>query len=101
MSLHGIDIPKERIAAFCNANGIRRLALFGSILRDDFRPDSDVDILIEFLPGVQVGYFAMARMARELTTLLGRAVDLRTPAELHPAFRDEVMREALTEYVAA
>jgi predicted nucleotidyltransferase len=101
MSLHGIDIPKERIAAFCSANGVSRLALFGSILRDDFRPDSDVDILIEFLPGVHVGYFAMARMARELSALLGRAVDLRTPAELHPAFRDEVMREALTEYVAA
>ena len=101
MSLHGIEIPRDRIAAFCGANGVRRLALFGSILRDDFRPDSDVDVLIEFLPGVQVGYFSMARMTRELTALLGRPVDLRTPAELHPAFREEVMKEALTEYVAA
>ncbi|MGD0093183.1 MAG: nucleotidyltransferase family protein [Planctomycetota bacterium] len=101
MSLHGLDIPGERLAVFCQTNGIRRLALFGSILRDDFRPDSDVDMLVEFRPGVQVGYFAMARMANELTAMLGRAVDLRTPGELHAAFREEVLREALTAYVAA
>jgi predicted nucleotidyltransferase len=101
MSLHGVEIPQDRVAAFCRANGVQRLALFGSILRDDFRPDSDVDVLIEFLPGVQVGYFAIARMTRELTSMFGRSVDLRTPAELHPAFREEVMREALVEYVAA
>jgi predicted nucleotidyltransferase len=101
MILHGIEIPKEPMATFCRANGVRRLALFGSILRDDFRSDSDVDVLIEFLPGVRVGYFAMARMTRELTAMLGRSVDLRTPAELHPAFREEVVKEALTEYVAA
>ena len=101
MTLHGIDIPQERMAAFCRKNGIRRLALFGSVLRDDFRPDSDVDVLVEFQAGVRVGYFAVARMARELADMMGRAVDMRTPAELHPAFRDEVMKEALTEYVAA
>lgn len=101
MTLHDIDIPRERIATFCRANGIRRLALFGSILRDDFRPDSDVDVLVEFQAGVRVGYLAIARMARELADIMGRAVDMRTPAELHSAFRDEVMREALTEYVAA
>jgi len=101
MTLHSIDIPQERIAAFCRENGIRRLALFGSILRDDFRPDSDVDVLVEFQAGVRVGYLAIARMARELADMMGRAVDMRTPAELHPAFRDEVMKEALTEYVAA
>ena len=101
MTLHGIDIPRERIAAFCRENGIRRLALFGSILRDDFCLDSDVDVLVEFQAGVRVGYLAIARMARELADMMGRAVDMRTPAELHPAFRDEVMKEALTEYVAA
>ena len=101
MTIHGIDIPQERMAAFCRKNGIRRLALFGSVLRDDFRPDSDVDVLVEFQAGVRVGYFAIARMARELADMMGRAVDMRTPAELHPAFRDEVMREALIEYVAA
>jgi hypothetical protein len=100
-TLHGIKMPTERVAAFCRANGIRRLALYGSILRDDFRSDSDVDFLVEFQPGVRVGYLAIARMQRELAGVLGRRVDLRTPAELHPAFRDEVMKEALTEYVAA
>ena len=100
-TLHGIEMPTERIAAFCGANGIRRLALYGSILRDDFRPDSDVDILVEFQPGVRVGYLAIERMQRELAGILGRPVDLRTPAELHPAFREEVMKEALTKYVAA
>lgn len=101
MALEDIQLPHEQIAVFCQANGIRRLALFGSILRDDFGPDSDVDMLVEFQPGVRVGYLAMARMARELSHLLGRTVDLRTPAELHRAFRDEVLREAVVEYVAA
>ncbi len=55
MTLHGIDIPRERIAVFCRENGIRRLALFGSILRDDFRPDSDIDVLVEFQTGGRVG----------------------------------------------
>ena len=55
MALHGLAIPRERLEAFCLANGIRRLALFGSILRDDYRPDSDVDVLVEFQPGVRVG----------------------------------------------
>lgn len=101
MTLHGIEIPEDRVAGFCRENGIARLAFFGSILREDFGPESDVDVLVEFLPGIRVGYLAMARMTRELSTLLGRVVDLRTPAELHPAFRKEVLAEALTEYVAA
>jgi predicted nucleotidyltransferase len=101
MELHGVKIPKGQIATFCRANGIRHLALFGSILRDDFRPESDIDVLVEFQPGMRVGYFAVARMARELATMLGRAVDLRTPGELHSAFREEVVKGALTEYVAA
>ena len=101
MILHGIEIPRERIAAFCRENGIRRLALFGSILRDDFRPDSDIDVLVEFQAGVRVGYLSIARMTRELANILRRVVDMRTPAELHPAFRDAVIKEALTEYVAA
>jgi predicted nucleotidyltransferase len=101
MTLHGIEIPKARIEEFCRANGIGRLSFFGSVLRSDFGPDSDIDVLVEFLPGVRVGYLAIARMARELTALLGRDVDLRTPAELHRAFRDEVLKEALVEYVAA
>src|ERR1035437_6968320 len=101
MTLHGISIPEDRLAPFCRENGIRRLALFGSILREDFGPDSDIDILVEFLPTVRVGYLAIARMTREIAAMLGRAVDVRTPAELHPAFREEVLKEALNEYVAA
>ena len=96
-----IEIPHDRVAKFCRDNGIARLALFGSILRDDFRPDSDVDMLVEFQPGVRVGYLAMARMARELSATLGRKVDLRTAAELHASFRNQVLAEALTEYAAA
>ena len=75
MILHGIEIPRERIEAFCHANGIRRLALFGSVLHDDFRPESDVDVLIEFQPGVRVG-LAFIRMQDELSTILGHKVDL-------------------------
>jgi len=81
MTIHGVEIPRERIAVFCSANGIRRRALFGSILRDDFGPESDVDVLVEFQPGVRVRYLAIARMARELGTMLRRAVDRPEPAD--------------------
>ena len=101
VSEHGLNLPREEIAEFCQRNSIRRLLVFGSVLRDDFTADSDVDVLVEFAEGARIGYFAMARMARELSAILGRAVDLRTPAELHPAFRSEVMEEAKVEYVAA
>jgi predicted nucleotidyltransferase len=101
MKLHSISIPSDEIAAFCQKNGIRKLAFFGSILREDFAEESDIDVLVEFSPEVRVGYLSMARMARELSALLRRPVDLRTPAELHRAFRDEVLQEALVGYVAA
>lgn len=100
MILHGIEIPQDRIAIFCRANGIRKLAIFGSILRDDFRPESDVDVLVEFLPDVRVG-LAFIRMQDELTAILGHKVDLHTPATLSKYFRDEVLQEAKTQYVAA
>ncbi len=92
---------KERIAEFCRRHHIRKLALFGSVLRDDFRSDSDVDILVEFEPRVSVGFLHLAEMELELTGLLGRRVDLRTPAELSRYFRDEVLKEAEVQYVAA
>lgn len=69
MKLHGIEIPREQIEAFCRAKGIRRQALFGSILRDDFRPDSDVDVLVEFQPGVRVG-LAFIRIQDKLSAIL-------------------------------
>ena len=100
MTLHDVEIPHDLIAAFCRTNGIRRLALFGSILRDDFRPDSDVDVLVEFQPGVRVG-FAFIRMQNELSAILGHKVDLNTPGFLSKYFRDDVMKEAEAIYVAA
>ena len=95
-----IDIPKKKIAEFCRRNRIRRLALFGSSLRDDFRPDSDVDVLVEFEPGARVG-LAFITMQDELSELLGRKVDLNTPACLSPYFRKEVLDEAEVLYDAA
>lgn len=100
MTLHGIEITKAKIEAFCRTNGIRRLALFGSILRDDFRPDSDVDVLVEFQPGVKVG-LTFIRIQDELSDLLGHKVDLNTPGSISKYFREEVLHEAEAVYVAA
>lgn len=95
-----IHIRVEAIRDFCQRHRIRRLALFGSVLREDFRPDSDVDVLVEFEPETRVGlrFFAMER---ELSDILGRKVDLNTPGFLSPYFRDEVLEEAEDVYVAA
>ena len=95
-----IDIPKERIADFCRRNRIRRLALFGSVLRDDFGPDSDVDVLVEFEPGTRVGlrFFAMER---ELSEMLGRRVDLNTRGFLSEEILKDALAEAEVQYVAA
>ncbi|MEJ7812210.1 MAG: nucleotidyltransferase family protein [Gemmatimonadaceae bacterium] len=95
-----IDVPRERIAEFCRRHGIRRLALFGSVLRDDFRPESDVDVLVEFHEHTRVGLIALSAMEIELGELLGRTVDLRTPADISRYFRDEVLRSAETQYAA-
>jgi predicted nucleotidyltransferase len=86
-------IDRERLAGFCRRHGIRRLALFGSALRDDFRPESDLDVLVEFEPGRTPG-LAFFAMQDELSALLGRTVDLNTPADLSPLFRDDVVRSA-------
>ena len=96
-----VDIPKQRIAEFCRRNHIRRLALFGSVLRDDFRPDSDVDVLVEFEPGARVGLLRLAGMEIELGEILGRKVDLNTPGFLSDYFRDQVLAEAEVQYDAA
>ena len=89
----------DRIAAFCREKGIRRLALFGSILRDDFGPDSDIDVLVEFEPGARTG-FEFFGMQEELSEMLGRKVDLSTPNFLSRYFRDEVLHEAKILYDA-
>ena len=101
-----IDLPRTKIAEFCREHGIRRLSLFGSVLREDFAPRkafapaSDVDVLVEFQPGERVG-LRFFRMEIELSELLGRKVDLNTPGFLSPAFRDEVLAEATVVYEAA
>ena len=99
MSQTQIAIPPEQIANFCKRHRIRRLALFGSVLRSDFTPDSDVDVLVEFEPGARTGlrFFAMER---ELSDLLGRKVDLNTPGFLSAHFRDEVLADAEELYVS-
>ena len=95
-----IQIPRHRIAEFCQRNHIRRMALFGSVIRDDFTPESDVDILVEFQPGHTPG-FAYFDMERDLSDMLGRKVDLNTPSELSKYFRREVLDEAEEIYVEA
>ena len=98
MKYHGIDIPKDKIADFCRRHHIRRLSLFGSILRDDFGPESDVDVLVEFERGHVPG-LAFFAMERELSEILGRKVDLNTPQFLSPYFRDKALAEAQVQYV--
>jgi len=93
-----IPVDREKIATFCRRHHIRRLALFGSVLRDDFRPDSDVDVLVEFEPGHTVGLIRFAGIELELSELLGRKVDLRTPADLSRYFRQEVLESAEVQY---
>ncbi|MBI4083660.1 MAG: nucleotidyltransferase family protein [Candidatus Lambdaproteobacteria bacterium] len=96
-----IEIDRERIADFCRRNHIRKLALFGSVLRDDFGPESDVDVLVEFEPDARVGLFDVARMERELSPLFsGRKIDLRTAEDLSRYFRDEVVAMAEGVYAA-
>jgi uncharacterized protein len=96
-----IEIPDDEIAEFCRRNRIRRLALFGSVLRDDFGPDSDVDVLVEFEPEAPVGLFELFDMEQELSHILGRQVDMNTPNSLSKYFRDQVLQEAEEQYVQA
>ncbi len=94
-----IQIPQEQIAEFCRRNRIVKLSLFGSALRDDFGPDSDIDILVELEPGYSVGLIRFAGMEIELSQLMGRKVDLRTPGDLSRYFRQEVVETAQVQYV--
>jgi predicted nucleotidyltransferase len=93
-----IQIDPEEIAEFCRKNHIRKLAFFGSVIREDFSPESDVDVLVEFEPGVPVGLIRMAGMELELSKILGRKADLRTPEDLSPYFRKEVMESSEVQY---
>ena len=96
--ISNIVLDKESLANLCRRNRVRKLSLFGSVLRDGFGQDSDVDVLVEFEPEAKVGLFGLTRMEMELSELLGRKVDLNTPGFLSKYFRDEVLAEAEVIY---
>jgi uncharacterized protein len=99
MTVAHIEIPEAEIAKICQRNGIRKLALFGSVLTDRFSDSSDIDILVEFRPQERVGFFRLADMENELRQVLGgRKIDLRTPMDLSRHFREEVVRNARIVY---
>jgi uncharacterized protein len=95
-----LQVPKGLLDQFCRRRRIRKLSLFGSVLRDDFGPQSDVDVLVEFEAGTAVGYFELSDMEAELSELLGRKADLRTPAELSRYIRGDVLAVAEAQYVS-
>lgn len=95
-----ITLSKEKIEEFCRRNLIRKLALFGSVLRDDFCPESDIDVLVEFEPGARVGFFELYDLEQELSGVFGgRKVDINTPKCLSKYFRNEVLTTAEVQYV--
>ena len=96
-----ISIPKDKISEFCRRNQARKLSLFGSVLRDDFGPDSDIDVLVEFEPGTRVGLIRLSGLEIELGRILGRKVDLNTPGFLRKYYRDQIIAEADVQYDAA
>ncbi len=100
MTVAQIEIPEAQIRDLCRRQGIRKLALFGSVLTGRFSEASDIDMLVEFRPDKKVGFFRLAEIEMELSRLLGnRKIDLRTPMDLSRHFRDEVVRDALVVYV--
>ncbi len=90
-----IDIPEEKIEEFCRQNGIKRLSLFGSVLRDDVPPESDIDVLVEFKAGRTPGLAFFGSIPDDLSEILGRRVDLNTVQCLSPYFRQKVLEEAV------
>ena len=98
MKLRNIEIREDTIAEFCRRNHISKLSLFGSALGDDFNEDSDVDLLVEFEPEHVIGLIKLAGLEIELSQMLQRKVDLRTPQDLSRYFRDDVLAEAETLY---
>ena len=101
MTAGHIEVAQDRLTEFCRRNGVRKLALFGSVLTGRFSDASDVDVLIEFEPGERGGYLRMAAMEREISGIFGgRRIDLRTPNELSRYFRNEVLQTAVIQYAA-
>jgi uncharacterized protein len=95
-----IQLDKDRIASFCRKHHIMRLALFGSVLTDQFTEESDVDVLVEFDPAHIPGMIRLCGMERELSEIIGRKADMRTPNELSRYFRDDVVKTAVVQYAA-
>jgi len=94
------EIPTEALASICRRYSVRRLSVFGSVLREDFGPESDIDVLVEFEPEAPIGFLALSRLQRELSTLLGRRVDLVPRSGLKPAIRDAVLATEQVIYAA-
>jgi len=101
MTQSSISIDHEELADFCREHGVSRFSMFGSVLRNDFDPEgSDVDLLVEFAPGVHRGLFKLVSMQQSLSGMFGRTVDLNTPGSLSSYFRDEVLADAVVIYDA-
>jgi len=98
---HGITFDRKALEKFCLENGIKKLSLFGSVLKDNFGPDSDIDMLVEFMPGETVGFMRLIGIEIDLTELFGgRKVDLRTPGEINDYFKERVIKESEILYVS-
>jgi predicted nucleotidyltransferase len=95
-----LQIDQRRLAAFCRRHHIRRLSFYGSVLRADFGPHSDVDVLVEFTPEAHLGLLQIAAMELKLSEILGREVDMREAEDLSRYFRDQVVAEAEVAYAA-
>lgn len=93
-----IEVPEEKLITFCRQHRIRRLAFFGSVLREDFGPESDIDVLVEFESEARIGLLAFAGIQRDLSELLQRPVDLVTPEGLKPLIKDQVLNNAEVIY---
>ncbi|MDE2819072.1 MAG: nucleotidyltransferase domain-containing protein [Chloroflexota bacterium] len=93
------DLPEDKIREYCATQPIRRLSVFGSALRNELTPESDIDLLVEYLPDARIGYFELAQQEIDLSELIGGKVDLRTPNELSRLFRQEVIENARLLYV--
>ena len=95
-------IREEQIATFCRQHKIRKLSLFGSVLREDFGPESDIDVLVGFSPDAKIGLFELYDLEMELSSIFGgRKVEINTPGSLSKYFRERVMGEARVQYVQA
>lgn len=93
-----LDVSRYKIIEFCRRNHIKRLSFFGSVLRDDFTPESDVDVLVEFEKDARIGLITLAKIEMELSLLLGRKAEMHTVKGLNPQFKEEVLNNAEVHY---